>query len=219
MRRWLIERGPDLGLFGVGLVGAASVVTALLYSGQDGEHYSPLNQAVSDLGEVAVSELAWLFNIGSITGGALIALYMLGIVLRSASAAGRAFGILGVLTGLAVMSIGLFPMDDIDGHLVATLCTFGGITLAAGWFAGWVFGGSAPYPRWLGALAAWVVVAMIVFVVMPSLLQPEWTFAMQFEADQPPRPDIWLAALLEWLVIGSALGWLALVAWHDRGDT
>ena len=219
MRRRLVRWGPALGLLGVGIVAVAALVTALAYSGIEGEPYGPLNHTVSELGERGVSELAALFNLGLLVGGVLVIGFMLSIALGSDSQAGRVFGVLGMLTGFAVILVGLFPVDDFDAHKVAAILTFGGIALLAAWFAGWVFAGDAPYPRVLGALAVWLVFAMVAFLALPNLLQPEHTFAVEFDPTPPPRPVVWVAALLEWVVISSALVWIALLAWHERSRT
>jgi hypothetical membrane protein len=149
MKRWLVSRGPDLGLIGVAIALGASLLTAIAYSGPDGEPYSPINHTVSELGERGVSELAWFFNTALIAGGILIALYMAGRALAAADRGGRGFGILGVVAGLSMALVGVFPVHFIEGHLVAAMLAFLSILVAAIWFAAWDFLGSAPYPRWL----------------------------------------------------------------------
>ena len=118
MRRRLVRWGPALGLLGVGIVAVAALVTALAYSGIEGEPYGPLNHTVSELGERGVSELAALFNLGLLVGGVLVIGFMLSIALGSDSQAGRVFGVLGMLTGFAVILVGLFPVDDFDALLI-----------------------------------------------------------------------------------------------------
>jgi hypothetical membrane protein len=135
MKRWLVSRGPDLGLIGVAIALGASLLTAIAYSGPDGEPYSPINHTVSELGERGVSELAWFFNAALITGGILIALYMAGRALAAADRGGRGFGYLGVVAGLSTALVGVFPVDFIEGHLVAAMLAFASILVAAIWFA------------------------------------------------------------------------------------
>jgi hypothetical membrane protein len=218
MKRWLVSRGPDLGLIGVAIALGASLLTAIAYSGPDGEPYSPINHTVSELGERGVSELAWFFNAALITGGILIALFMAGRLLATTDRSGRGFGLLGVVAGLSMALVGVFPVDLIEGHLVAAMLAFVSILVAAIWFAVWVFHGSAPYPRALGWFAVWIIVATVAFLVVPGIVQPEYTFSMEFEADPPPRPDVWLAPILEWTVIASAWIWIGLLAWHHRSE-
>ena len=160
-----------------------------------------------------------LFNLGLLVGGVLVIGFMLGIALGSDTLEWRGFGALGMLTGLAVILVGLYPVDDFDPHMIAAIAAFAGIALLAAWFAGWVIAGDAPYPRGLGVLAVWVVIAMVAFLAFPNLVQPEHPFAEGSDPTPLPRPDVWLAALLEWVVIGSALAWIALPAWHDQSRT
>ena len=49
-----------LGLASVGIIAAGMLATALVYRGYEGEAYSPLSHFISELGEVAMSRLAWL---------------------------------------------------------------------------------------------------------------------------------------------------------------
>ena len=60
------------------------------------------------------------------------------------------------------------------------------------------------------------LVAVVAFLFLPRMLQPEYRFEMDFSEDLP-RPDVLLNSLLEWIVIGSAWTWIALLALYDRG--
>ena len=51
------------GLIGASVIAVGSVVTASPTRGSKGESYSPLNHFVSELGELAVSRLAVVFNL------------------------------------------------------------------------------------------------------------------------------------------------------------
>jgi len=58
-----------LGIVGPSIVVLGVSITALVYRGKEGESYSPLNQYISELGEVGVSRLSWLFNLSMILSG------------------------------------------------------------------------------------------------------------------------------------------------------
>jgi hypothetical protein len=222
VRAWLVRWGPDLALLGISLVVLTSVAAAFVYSGSQDEAYSPLNHTLSALGERGVSELALLFNISLVVSGLLIGLFMLSITARSASLTGRGFGLLGTVAALAMACVGLFPVDDLERHIIVAAIAFVLILVAGVWFAVWVFRGSAPYPHWLGWFALWVATAMVAFFLLPAILQPGLTFEMEFTA-ATPRPDFLLDSLLEWIAVGSAWAWVAALAWNDRlqhkGDT
>ena len=68
-----------LRLAGATLVIFCSLVAALFYIGPDWEPYSLLNHFISELGEVGVFPLAWLFNLGLIAGGLLLIPFSLGL--------------------------------------------------------------------------------------------------------------------------------------------
>ncbi len=217
-RERLIALGPDLALLGVGLILLICLVAALAYSGPEGEAYSPLNHTVSELGERGVSELAPLFNVGLITSGALIALYLFGFVLRFNDRGGRSVGVLGTAAGVAMALVGVFPVDDLQPHIVVAAVAFLLVLATALSFAVWNLRGGAPYPRWLGWFAAGIVVLVLVFLVVPSVVQPEYTFEMDFTAEVP-RPDVLLNSTLEWAVILSVWAWIAALAGYDRHRT
>ena len=215
LHRGLIRVGPDLALLGVGLVLIVSIAAAFFYSGADWESYSPLNHTVSELGERGVSELAALFNAGLIVGGLLIALYMVSLVLRFERRAGRILGVLGAAAGVAMALVGVVPVDVLEPHIVVAAVAFLLILATALWFAVWCLRGDAPYPRWLGWFAAVVVTLVVVFMLVPRILQPEYTFEMEYNLETP-RPDVLLNSTFEWVVVLSAWIWIAALAIHDR---
>ncbi len=215
-RAWLARHGPDLGLIGVLVAVAASLVTVMAYSGADGERYSPLNHTVSELGERGVSELAAVFDLGLIVGGVSIGLYMVSITLRGSSWSERGFGLLGLVASVAMVLVGLFPVDDLEPHVRAATMAFLLILVVAAWFAVWCLRGSAPYPAVYGWLAVAIVVLVIVFLLLTGLVQPDYHFEMEFN-EELPRPDVLLNSLLEWIVIAAAWAWIAALAMYDRG--
>ena len=218
VRQGLIRHGPTLGLAGVGVAIAASLVTAIAYSGPDDEPYSPLNHTVSELGERGVSELAPLFNVALLAGGLLIALYLLSLALRATAhdRAGFGFGLLGTAAGIAMALVGLFPVDDLEPHIAVAAVAFGLIFVASLWFAVWRLRGAAPYPRWLGIFALVIAIVVVVFLFLPGLLQPEYRFEMDF-TEELPRPRLLWNSALEWLVISLVWLWIAGLGLYDRG--
>jgi len=83
------------------------------------------------------------------------------------------------------------------------------------WFGVWSLRGEAPYPRWLGWFAVWIVALVVAFLVVPRILQPEYTFEMEYNLETP-RPDVLLNSTFEWVVVLSAWIWIAALAIHDR---
>ena len=73
------RRLAALGLAGSAIISLGSVVAAVAYVGKHGQRYSPLNHWISELGEVAESELHLAFNLGLIVGGPMLALFLVGL--------------------------------------------------------------------------------------------------------------------------------------------
>ena len=83
------------------LVGLVFVLTPqLFYTGAEGEPYSMFNHAVSELGELGVSELAWMFNIGLFLAGILFIPFMIGLGLYLENILGKLAAVGGVYSSV-----------------------------------------------------------------------------------------------------------------------
>jgi len=121
------------GLVGPVLMLAGVVVPAVGYQGRSGEAYSPFNHFISELGEVGVSQLAWLFNGSLVVSGVLMAVFLAFLGATSARGwAGRRAGRGG--GGPRVVSRGPVPMNDLHPHLRAAFTFFDGGLVAVALF-------------------------------------------------------------------------------------
>ena len=118
-------------------------------------------------------------------------------MLRFERRAGRILGVLGAAAGVAMALVGVVPVDVLEPHIVVAAVAFLLILATALWFAVWCLRGDAPYPRWLGWFAAVVVTLVVVFMLVPRILQPEFTFEMEYNLETP-RPDVLLNSTFEW---------------------
>jgi hypothetical membrane protein len=207
--RW---RGVDrlaacAGVVGASVIGIGSVVTAAAYRGADGEAFNPLNHFVSELGELAQSNLAGVFNLSLITGGVCYAVFMSGL---AASRPGRLrllAGGIGVVAGLAGSFVGVFPMDYPDRHSVAAMTFFN-----LGWIAvglaslDFVVHRDPRFPRWLSVLGFATAAAFIGFLREVGAS----TNASGGLNSPDVRPDVWALTTLEWLTIAGIVGWVLL---------
>jgi hypothetical membrane protein len=197
-----------LGLAGVGAILLAALVTAIPYTGYAGEPYSPLDHFISELGELAASRLALVFDAGLVVGGSVLGLFIL-LVARRLS--GRSRGLLaaaGLLAGSFAVLVGLFPMDTLATHRIVSAGFFLTGWLSAAVFATWLARNpNAGFPRWLLVPAVLAVAVDFVFVAVYTTYHP-----VDPDARILARPDIWLVPLLEWASLLSLLLWLALVA-------
>ncbi len=203
--------GTSAGLLGVAVVSVVSVVAGLAYTGTGGEGYSTLNHWISELGEPGVSRLATLFNVGVMVGGGSFAVFM---AMLAASAAGRpryAWGPIGAGAGVAGLLVGVFPMTTGREHALAALAFFGLGVLAVGIATVDLLRRRDPrFPRWLGLVAGFTVVAFLGFLVAMRIDLRMMDDALGVP---PARPDIWSVPILEWATFRGILAWTALAAW------
>ena len=211
----LKRNAPTLALAGVLLIAIDAVLTAVVYTGPDGESYSFLNHTVSELGERGVSELAWLFNLALIVGGIAIVVFMLSVAWDARSTGMRVTGLIGSVAGLGAVLVGVFPKNNFDAHKVAAMVFFFSILAASTWHTVVMI----RRRRHGQAVAAGIVlISIVAFLVLPGILQPEFPFNREFDPDPGPRPDFWLAAFLEWIVFTATLVWVAVFARSNPYD-
>jgi hypothetical membrane protein len=210
--------GALAGIAGSIVIGAASVVTALAYTGTQGERYSPLTHWVSELGQEGVSELALVFNIGLIVGGICFAVFMLTLGLARRTGLAWLYTPIGIAAGVAGMFVGVFPMNNLDLHGIAALTFFNLGWICVG-LASWDFvrRREPRFPWWLAVIGALTVIAFIGFlIVLMPLLGGEGLAAPEVR----PQP-FWVVPTLEWAVVIGILLWTfatSLTWWRaDRG--
>ena len=207
------SRGRDrqaalAGIVGGGVVAVGSIATAVAYRGADAEPFSPLNHFVSELGELAQSELAGLFNLSLIIGGVCFAVFMSGLSASRPELLRLLAGVVGVLAGIGGAFTGVFPMDHGAAHGLAASIFFN-----LGWIAvalaslDFVLHRDPRLSRGHAILGFVTVVAFIAFIrevantsALGRLVVPE------------ARPDIWAVAALEWLTIVGIVGWVLSVS-------
>jgi hypothetical membrane protein len=219
MGRW---RGFDrlaasAGIVGASVIALGSVVTAAVYRAAYGQPYSPLQQFVSELGELRQSQLAGVFNLSLIVGGVCFALFMSGL---AASRPGRLrllAGAVGIVAGAGGSFVGVFPMDHLAQHSLAAMTFFN---------LGWIAVGLASldfvvhcdprFPRWLAVVGLATVVAFLAFL---RELGANTTASGRL-ATPTIRPEVWALPTLEWLSIIGIVGWVLLVGatWLRAGS-
>lgn len=218
--RW---RGLDrlaacAGMAGAIVIGVGSLVTAVAYGGADGEPYSPLNHFVSELGELAQSELAGLFNLSLIAGGVCFAVFMSGLAASRPGLLRLLAGGVGVVAGLGGSFVGVFPMDYPAQHILAASTFFN-----LGWIAvglasvDFVVRPDSRFPRGLAVVGFATMAAFLAFLrevgsntdAAGQLINPDI------------RPQVWAFPALEWLTIAGIVGWVLLVSafWLRAGDS
>lgn len=76
------------GYVGTTVLVIATLVTALTYTGADGQRYSLLNHFVSELGHTQDSKLAAVFNAALVFGALMLGLHLVGVGLRFGASSG-----------------------------------------------------------------------------------------------------------------------------------
>jgi hypothetical membrane protein len=198
------------GLLGSTVIAVGSAITALGYTGRQGESYSPLSHWVSELGETGVSGLAPVFNLGLMVGGICFAVFMIGLAATRTGWLRYLYGALGVVAGLAGTGVGIFPMNQLDMHALVALTFFN---------LGWIVVGIASldflraddprFPRWLSVIGALTVAAFIGFLIS---LQTEGLVGEDALAPPEVRQDVWIVPTLEWALVIGILAWVFLTA-------
>lgn len=205
---------PRAGMVGSAAILLCALLTAIAYRGTDGELYSPLNHYVSELGELGVSSLAVIFNSGLIVGGLAFAVFMAGLGQVRGGVGGTAYGIIGAMAGLAGAAVGVFPLNSLEKHTLATFFFFnlGWISVALASVDVLVRPDVRFRPR-IAALGFATVAAFVGFI---------WAYALSGSqtnglAPSDVRPTFDIVTVLEWLSVVGITVWAFVVGWEwDR---
>jgi len=202
---------PSTGLLGLAAVATilgGSIVAAVPYRGWAGESYSPLSHFVSELGEVARSQLSAVFNLGVILGGLGLGLFLISLSRLMTGRYRPALAAVGVVADVSGTLVGIFPMDyhPIHGLVAAVFFCAGWIVMAI--FSAWLLTTHREgFGRWLLIPAAIGIAASLAFVVVYATYSP-----LPPDAHIIERPNIWTVPLLEWAALLSLLVWFACVS-------
>jgi len=196
------------------IITAAITISAIVYEGTAGERYSLVNHWVSELGEVGVSQLAWVFNLGLIIGGPLLALFMVGLGRIVGGGWGGAIAVSGAVAGIGAALVGVFPMGDVRLHGIAALTFFFAAPVAIGLFTLWLV---RVRPDDVPRSLAWPgILTVAAFVTFLTLLFTGDTRSFGAPAE---RLAIWPVAIFEWLTLIGVLAWfmaVSAVLWQGR---
>jgi hypothetical membrane protein len=203
------RRVGRLGLVSVGIILLSMVLTAIAYRGEAGESYSPLNHFISELGEISTSQLAWLFNLGILVGGAGLGTFLM---LLSRGLAGRwraALVTVGAIAGVSGSMVGVFPMDYHALHRIVA-----GVFFLTGWLVAVVTGAWLLAARRPGFLRLLLLPAAVTTAISLAFI----AVYAGYHPDNPNGPilnraeGIWAVPFLEWASLLSLLAWFVCVS-------
>ncbi len=195
----------------IGILGA--LISALAYRGQCGQTYSPLNHFISELGEVGVSRLAWVFNGGLILSGLCLipAVIALGLLLPGVLSI---FGMIaGVITAVGLSLVGVFPMNKLEPHGKAAVTFF-----RCGLLMVLVFSLAIAFqpPADVVIPRGYSLAGLPAILAFGSFL---WLMGRAGSEDDDPlqpldevRPKIWILAVGEWSIFLTIVAWLLVIA-------
>jgi len=201
------------GLIGVffGLIGV--IVPSLAYRGTEGQKYSFLNHFISELGEVSVSRLAWVFNLGMILAGICIVIVSLSLGLILPSFWAKAGMVLGTATGVALSMVGVFPMKKMKEHIAVAVAFFRGGFLMVLLFSLAIALQNADnqvVPRALGLVGMLPVLAFGIFLGLMWSVRDQDRHTL--DTTEKTRPRVSKFAISEWSIFFAFILWILVIA-------
>lgn len=184
------------------LVGLIFILTPqLFYSGSEGEPYSMFNHAVSELGELGVSELAWMFNFGMFLAGILFIPFMIGLGLYIDNIISKIAAIVGVYSAVSIVFVGVYPMNYLYEHSVAAISFFlSGMVMTLLWAIAILVQKEAKLHKGLS------IGGFINMTIFALFLYGPW------EGWGAPRPEFSMRITLEWAIYWAIVGYLLVLS-------
>jgi hypothetical membrane protein len=214
----LLRATPVFGIFGALVIFIGIILSAAAYQGRTGERYSFLNHFVSELGEVAHSELALAFNLGLFIGGILLLVFLLGFSLYVGGWFGWVLGLLGIVISISGALVGIFPMDNLEPHFwVAMTFFYMGLMITIIFSVYVLFLDRRNlFNRWLSVPGLLSAAAFFYFLFMTDPIVPEDSSVEELFQALENRPNIWETAVFEWVVVFTILGWILSLSVYLR---
>ncbi len=214
MQAWLLASYPALGLAGSLVILAGVLLPALVYRGKEGERYSITRHFISELGEPGVSRLAVVFNISLIIAGLLFLLMLIGVGLDMRTAWGYVAMAAGIVTAVACVFVGIFPMNNIKPHTVAAMSYFRfGLATVLLFSIAIVLqpAGDRVIPLYALAFGVLSVAAYATFLIYAGNIAKKQRENVLDTEKVLVRPRFWWMPFLEWLVLISTILWFLVI--------
>lgn len=202
-----------LGISGTLFAILGSLISAVAYRGKQGQRYSPLNHFISELGEIGVSRLAWVFNLGLILSGICLlpACIVLGLILPGFWAK---LGLLaGVITAIGLSLVGVFPMNNLKPHGQAAVTFFrAGLMMVLAFTVAIAFQPKSVQimPPLVGLVGLPAILAFSSFLIMMQKESKKTQDPLQ--PSEIERPRVWAMPLVEWLIFLTIILWFTAIA-------
>jgi hypothetical membrane protein len=205
-----------LGVLGCLLICAAVLGAGWAYRGKQQERYSVFNHFISELGEHGVSARAGWFNGGLVTAGLVLLPFVGRLGWGLPGVWGRLAAVAGMVTALACMAVGLFPLNRQSAHVRSAMVFFrAGLVMVVLFSAAilvqpreavWV-------PKWALLFS---VLAMLAYGTFLAMVRGGSVLAqVELPSDSgeaPPRPSFSWLATVEWSIFFTTVLWFFALA-------
>ena len=210
----LIIASSYMAQAGILIILLCVLIAASSYVGRQNEAYSFLNHFISELGEIGVSPLALIFNGGLILGGLLTSCFMLGMAIHIGGRWGLGLGIVGLVTSITVTLVGIYPMNQLEIHMVTANTFFrGGLLVSLGYSLYILCSRQPQLPKVTAITSGITVLAFALFLWFLPGSQEGSESVVEILKN---RPEIWVLPILEWFVFLCVMGWIASTAYFLR---
>ena len=188
------------------------IISGIAYRGKLGQRYSPLNHYISELGELGISRLAWVFNLGLILTGLCLlpACLSLGFLLpgfwaKLAMAA-------GIVAAISVSLVGVFPMNNLKAHAFVAMSYFrSGLVMVILFTLVVIFQKNPPVmPRLYALVGVPAILAYASFLIYGPIHDRKME-GIEDPLGQP-RPRVWWVTFIEWMVFFTTIPWFLVMA-------
>ncbi|MDI9566803.1 MAG: DUF998 domain-containing protein [Brevefilum fermentans] len=202
------------GIAGSIFVILGTLISAFAYRGKQGETYSPLNHFISELGEIGVSHLAWVFNTGLILCGIILipACISLGMILPGFLSKLGMFS--GVIAAVGLALVGFNLMNKLKPHGKAAVTFFrGGLIMVLSFSLAIAFQPTnrLVIPRMYSLAGLPAILSFGGFLLlMGRSSRLETRGPLQPITDD--RPKFWLMPTVEWSIFFTIVLWFLLIA-------
>lgn len=206
------DKFPLWGLLGSIILFIALFIPQIGYTGRKGESYSILNHFVSELGEVGVSHLAIVFNIGLIIGGLCFVPFMIGLGKFIEGKISKIGMVLGIISAIACSLVGVFPMTILVPHYMAAMTFFLGAMITI-----LVFTIAIAVQKDPAIPKLFMIPGLIVFAIYIRMFTLDFSnigenMDLASGGQIVNRPEVWILPIIEWAAVLSVLGYLFFIS-------
>ncbi len=188
---------------------AVIFIAAIPYVGQQGESYSIFNHFISELGSTRFSVNHAIYNQGLIVAAFGFGIFTIGLGVYAKTRLARISVVVGVLSSILCIGVGLVPEDHRIPHLILALCFFTLMALAATLYSWSIWKEEDnPFPKYTAWHGFAIPLSFAVFMMMPKgLMAVKRAEGALFE-----RPEIWWLPFFEWIIFISLTSWIMMIS-------